>query len=38
VLDVTADGLLLVELAPGHTVIEIRNCTEPPIAVTAGLN
>jgi 3-oxoacid CoA-transferase subunit B len=37
VLDVTADGLLLVELAPGHTVEEIRNCTEPPIAVAAGL-
>ena len=37
VLDVTAEGLLLVELAPGHTVEEIRNCTEPPIAVAAGL-
>jgi 3-oxoacid CoA-transferase subunit B len=37
VLDVTAEGLLLVELAPGFTVEDIRNCTEPPLAVTAGL-
>ena len=37
VLDVTADGLLLVELAPGQTVEEIRNSTEPPISVAAGL-
>ncbi len=37
VLDVTPQGLLLVELAPGHTVDEIRNCTEPPLAVAAGL-
>lgn len=37
VLDVTPQGLLLVELAPGHTVDEIRNCTEPPLAVVAGL-
>jgi 3-oxoacid CoA-transferase subunit B len=37
VLDVTADGLHLVELAPGHTVEEIRNCTEPRITVAAGL-
>ena len=33
VLDVTPDGLLLVELAPGHSVEEIRNCTEPPLKV-----
>jgi 3-oxoacid CoA-transferase subunit B len=33
VLDVTPDGLLLVEVAPGHTVAEIRNCTEPPLTV-----
>jgi 3-oxoacid CoA-transferase subunit B len=31
VLDVTAEGLLLVEVAPGHTVEEIRACTEPPV-------
>lgn len=37
VLDVTPDGLLLVELAPGHTVEEIRNCTEPPLVVAPGL-
>lgn len=37
VLDVTPDGLLLVELAPGHTVEEIRGCTEPPLAVAPGL-
>jgi 3-oxoacid CoA-transferase subunit B len=37
VLDVTAEGLLLVELAPGFTVEDIRNCTEPPLAVAAGL-
>jgi 3-oxoacid CoA-transferase subunit B len=37
VLDVTADGLLLVELAPGHTVEEIKNCTEPPLMVAPGL-
>ena len=33
VLDVTPDGLLLVEVAPGHSVEEIRNCTEPPLTV-----
>jgi 3-oxoacid CoA-transferase subunit B len=37
VLDVTANGLLLVEMAPGYAVEEIRNCTEPPIALAAGL-
>jgi 3-oxoacid CoA-transferase subunit B len=37
VLDVTPEGLRLVELAPGHTVEEIRNCTEPPLTVAAGL-
>jgi 3-oxoacid CoA-transferase subunit B len=33
VLDVTPDGLLLVEVAPGHSVDEIKNCTEPPLTV-----
>ena len=37
VLDVTPDGLQLVELAPGHTVEEIRACTEPPLSVAADL-
>ncbi len=37
VLDVTPEGLLLVELAPGHTVEDIRNSTEPPLLVAAGL-
>jgi 3-oxoacid CoA-transferase subunit B len=37
VLDVTKDGLVLVEVAPGHTVDEIRACTEPRIDVAAGL-
>jgi 3-oxoacid CoA-transferase subunit B len=37
VLDVTPTGLLLVEVAPGHTVEEIRGCTEPPIAVAQEL-
>jgi len=37
VLDVTKDGLVLVEIAPGHTVEEIRNCTEPQIGVAPGL-
>jgi len=33
VLDVTPDGLLLVEVAPGYSVAEIRNCSEPPLTV-----
>jgi 3-oxoacid CoA-transferase subunit B len=33
VLDVTTGGLLLVEVAPGHSVEEIRDCTEPPLSV-----
>jgi len=37
VLDVTPDGLLLVGIAPGHTVEEIRSCTEPPLKVAPGL-
>ncbi len=37
VLDVTPDGLLLVEVAPGHTVEEIKGCTEPPLLVAPQL-
>ena len=37
VLDVTEQGLLLVELAPGETVDGIRACTEPPLRVSPGL-
>jgi len=37
VLDVTNDGLVLVEVAPGHTVEEIRGCTEPQLSVAPGL-
>ena len=37
VLDVTAAGLVLVELAPGVTVEEIREKTEPPVTVPADV-
>jgi 3-oxoacid CoA-transferase subunit B len=37
VLDVTKDGLRLMGVAPGHTVEEIRACTEPPLSVAPGL-
>jgi 3-oxoacid CoA-transferase subunit B len=37
VLDVTPGGLLLVELAPGHTVEDVRAATEPPLTVAPGL-
>jgi 3-oxoacid CoA-transferase subunit B len=37
VLDLTDQGLLLVELAPGETVDGIRACTEPPLRVSAAL-
>jgi 3-oxoacid CoA-transferase subunit B len=33
VLDVTPDGLVLVELAPGHTIEEIKASTEPALKV-----
>jgi 3-oxoacid CoA-transferase subunit B len=37
VLDVTGEGLVLVEVAPGHTAEEIKACTEPQIAVAPSL-
>lgn len=37
VMDVTPEGLLLVELAPGHTVEEIKACTEPPLKIADSL-
>ena len=37
VFDVTNKGLVLVELASGHTVEEIRGCTEPEIRVSPKL-
>jgi len=35
VLDVTADGLVLREVAPGHTVEEIQSKTEPTLIIPA---
>jgi 3-oxoacid CoA-transferase subunit B len=37
VLDVTPDGLRLVELAPGVSVDDVRSATEPEISVAAGV-
>ncbi len=37
VLDVTPDGLALVEVAPGFSVQDIRACTEPELIIPAHL-
>lgn len=37
VIDVTRDGLLLVEVAPGYSVQDIKACTEPDLLVSAHL-
>lgn len=37
VLDVTPDGLLLSEIAPGYTVQDIRDCTEPKLLIAAQI-
>lgn len=37
VLDVTPDGLRLVEVAPGYTTAEIQACTEPTLIILQGL-
>ena len=37
VIDVTPEGLRLVELAPGVTVQDVKDATEPPLLVVEGL-
>ena len=37
VIDVTKDGLLLVEVAPGFSVQDIKACTEPELIIPAHL-
>jgi 3-oxoacid CoA-transferase subunit B len=36
VLDVTPEGLLLVEVAPGYTAAQIQSCTEPELIIPQG--
>jgi 3-oxoacid CoA-transferase subunit B len=36
-LDITPDGLVLREIAPGHTVADVRAATEPALTEAAGL-
>jgi 3-oxoacid CoA-transferase subunit B len=36
-ISVTADGLLLEEIAPGLSVDEVRNATEAPLKISDGL-
>jgi len=37
VIDVTPEGLRLVELAPGVSVQDVKDATEPPLLVAEGL-
>jgi 3-oxoacid CoA-transferase subunit B len=37
VLDVTPEGLVLVEVVPGFTAGDIRACTEPPLRLAPGV-